>query len=64
VGGLLSFIPFVLASGPVAGFFIGNFLQKKFGWPLFATLILVTIGFAGSVRETIRIIKIALRAEE
>ena len=63
IGGILSFIPFVLVSGPIAGFFLGNFLQKKFGWPFFATLILVTIGFVGSVRETVRIIRIALRAE-
>jgi len=63
IGGILSFIPFVLVSGPIAGFFLGNFLQKKFGWPLSVTLILVTIGFIGSVRETIRIIKIALKSE-
>lgn len=53
----------MLVSGPIAGFVLGNYLQKKFGWPFFVTLILVTIGFAGSVRETIRIIKIALRSE-
>lgn len=63
IAGILSFIPFVLAAGPIAGFFAADFLEKRFGLPQYTTIILVTIGFVGSVRETVRIIKIALRAE-
>ena len=30
VVGFVSFIPFILAAGPLTGYFIGTFLQKKF----------------------------------
>lgn len=64
IGGILSFIPFVLAAGPLAGYIAGNYLEKRFNLPHAVSLVLIVLGFIGSVRETIRIIKIALRAEE
>lgn len=64
IAGILSFIPFVLASGPIAGFFLGDICQKKFNTPPYLTIIFVTVGFAGSVMETIRIIKVALRSDK
>lgn len=64
IAGILSFIPFVLAAGPLAGFFAADFLEKRFGLPPYTTIVLVTIGLIGSVRETVRIIKIAMRSEE
>lgn len=64
IGGLLSFLPFVLAAGPLAGYFFGNYLEKKIGAPYYITVILVAIGFAGSVREAVRIVMAALRSEK
>ncbi len=64
IAGILSFIPFILAAGPLAGFFAAGFLETRFGLPQYTTIILVTIGLIGSARETVRIIKIALRSEE
>lgn len=64
VGGLLSFIPIILATGPMAGYFLADYLETKFGFPRYTYAICVGIGFIASARETIRIIKLALRAEK
>jgi len=64
IAGILSFIPFVLAAGPLAGYFAGRYLQGRFNFPTYVLFILITIGFIGSVSETVKIIKIALKAEE
>jgi hypothetical protein len=64
IGGLLSFIPFIMAAGPLGCYFLADYLEKKFGFPSFASAILVTLGFIASMREVIRIIKLALKTEE
>jgi len=64
IGGLLSFLPFVLVAGPMAGYVLGSYLEKKFGLPAWVSGALITIGFIGSLVETIRIVKIALRTQE
>ncbi|MFA5116360.1 MAG: hypothetical protein WC486_03670 [Candidatus Omnitrophota bacterium] len=61
--GVLSFIPFVLVSGPVAGYFLGDFLVKKFTFPGYLTYICITVGFIASVHETVKIIRFALLNE-
>jgi hypothetical protein len=63
VAGLLSFIPIILAAGPLGGYILGDFLGKRFHLPVYTQAICITLGFLGSVRETIRVIKIALRTE-
>ena len=63
VGGLLSLIPFVLVAGPLMGYMAFEYFEKRFGAPPYVAYILITIGFAGGVRETIRIIKITLGAK-
>ena len=64
IGGLLSFLPFVLVAGPMAGYFLGNYLEKKFGLPVYVSIVLVTIGFIASLKESIRIIRMALKTQE
>ena len=63
IGGMLSFIPLVLAAGPVAGYVAGKYLEERFGLPGYVSLVLILIGLAGSVMEIARIIKFALRTE-
>ncbi len=63
IGGLLSFLPFVLVAGPLAGFFAGDYLVKRFSFPAYTSYILSGLGFFGSVRETIRIIRVAIKME-
>ena len=64
IGGLLSFLPFVLGAGPIAGFYLGSYLEHRFGLPNYVSIILAAIGFMASLKETIRIVKIALRTQE
>lgn len=62
--GMLSIIPIVLVSGPLAGYFAADILINKFNLPGYTTIICVILGFVASARETIRIIRIALKTKE
>jgi len=64
IGGLLSFIPIAMAAGPLAGYFAANYLDKRFNFPDFTYVICMVIGFAASVIETVKIIRLALKTEE
>lgn len=64
IGGILSFIPAVLAAGPIAGYVLGSYLEKRFGAPFYISIICLTIGLVGSVFETVKIVKFAIRTEE
>ena len=64
IAGFLSFLPFVLVSGPLAGFYLGSFLEKKFGSPQYISIAFIIAGFAGSLMESIRIIKAAVKAQD
>ena len=57
--GLLTTIPAVLLAGPVIGYYIGDYLDKKFGTSPWLMMILMGLGFAASVRQTILLIKSA-----
>jgi len=64
IGGMLSFIPFVMVTGPLGGYFLGSYLERRFGVSFYVTAICIILGFAGSARETIRIVRIVLKAEK
>jgi len=53
-----------MAAGPLAGYFLADFLEKKFHTPGLVSVICVVMGFLASIRETVRIVKIALKAED
>ena len=60
IAGMLSFIPFVLAAGVLAGYMAGDYLEKKLhGGPLVVSLG-VAFGIAVSILEVVRIIKLTL----
>jgi hypothetical protein len=64
IGGLLSFLPFVMAAGPLGGYLVGDLLQQKLRFPPITMAICINLGFLGSAVETVRVITMALRAEE
>ena len=64
IGGLLSFLPFVLVAGPLGGFYLGSFLEKKFGLSHHVSIALITVGFIGSLTETVKVIRLALKTQE
>ncbi|MDO8489565.1 MAG: hypothetical protein Q7S42_05610 [Candidatus Omnitrophota bacterium] len=59
--GFVTFIPFMLAAGPLSGYFVGNFLQKKFNLSSYTVLISVVFGFLVGIMETIKILRIVAR---
>ncbi len=61
--GLLSFIPIVLVSAPLAGYFLGDFLRKRFNWSNYVTLAFTALGFILAAKEVIRIIRISMKIE-
>lgn len=59
--GTFTTIPMILAAGPLVGFFLGRFLDARLRsapWGLIGGLV---VGFLVSVRETIRMIRRAMR---
>lgn len=60
----MSYIPLILAAGPLAGYFLGDYLEKKFGWPDFVEIIFAGIGFVSAAMETARIIKLVAKLEK
>jgi len=61
LGGFASFIPLVLVTGPLTGFFLGDYIEKKFypgsRWPLMLAL----IGLCAAIVEVIRIIRAMIK---
>jgi hypothetical protein len=55
--GFVTFIPFMLAAGPLSGYFAGTFLQKKFNLSSYIVLASVAFGFIIGAMETIKILK-------
>ena len=64
IAGLLIFIPLVLAISPLAGFLTAQYLREKFHLGNYIIFILVGLGFLAGVRETVRIIKLAIKIEK
>jgi len=61
VASLLCLVPLILGAGPFSGFYLGQYVQKKFNLPSWVTSVLVVVGILAAAREAWRIIKIALR---
>ena len=64
VVGFASFIPLVMISGPLGGYFLGDFLQRRFSWGKHATLVCTLLGLASAIVETIRIIRAMIQVEK
>ncbi len=56
IGGSISFIPFILVSGPLGGYLIGTYLKEKFRFDGRVVTASVVIGLIASLAETVRVI--------
>ena len=59
--GFVTFIPFILAAGPLTGYFVGNFLQKRFNLSFYCVIVSVVIGFLVAFTEVVKILKAVAR---
>lgn len=65
IGGILSFIPFVLFGGALFGYILGDYLENKyFPAPLVVFPICIGLGMLVSAMEVVRIIKLAVKISE
>ncbi len=55
--GLLTTIPVMLLSGPLIGFLIGDYIDKRYGTTPWFMVICLILGFVASIRQTINIIR-------
>lgn len=62
--GLLGVIPMMIGVGPMVGYFIGDWLDNKFGTGPYLMIVFIILGFGAAVKETIKIIKQANRESE
>jgi hypothetical protein len=62
--GLVTFIPFMMAAGPLTGYFTGVFLQEKFNLSSYVVFISVGFGFLVAITEVIKILKAIARANK
>ncbi len=63
IWGLVSFIPVVLAAGPIAGYFFGEYLERKFGFAPYISMFFVAMGFIAGAREVVRILKLINKSD-
>ena len=62
--GMVSFIPVILAAGPLTGYFAGEYLEKKLSVGPFVVFISIGIGSMASIVEVVRIIRLVLKIEK
>jgi F0F1-type ATP synthase assembly protein I len=62
--GFVTFIPFILAAGPLTGYFVGIFLQKKFHLSYYCVVLSVVFGFLVAFTEVIKILKAVARVNK
>jgi len=55
--GVLTTVPIILLVGPVVGFFLGGWIDRKSHLYPWFTIILIGLGFVASGREVVRLLK-------
>lgn len=64
IAGMVSYIPIALSAGPMGGYFIGDYLEKRFGLGSYVSFIGIGIGFVAGIREAARIILLVIKIEK
>ena len=62
--GALTTIPIILVVGPLAGYFAGNWIDRRFHFYPWFTLIFLLLGFVASGREIFRLLKQVLKEDD
>lgn len=55
--GVLTTVPIILLIGPVVGFFLGGWIDRKYHIYPWLTIIFIGFGFIASGREIVRLLK-------
>ena len=53
-------VPFVLAAGPITGFYLGRWIQCRFAASGVVVVVCVMLGFLASVRESVHLVREAV----
>ena len=61
--GFVFFIPVILGVGPLTGYFLGDYLVRKFNLGFYVMPICVTLGFWAAIEQTIKILKLMAKIE-
>ncbi len=62
--GALTAIPIILFVGPVTGYFIGNWVDRRFQFYPWCTVLFLILGFVASGREIYRLLNQILKADK
>lgn len=63
IWGLVSFIPVIMAAGPISGYFAGEYLEKKIGFAPYVSISFAALGFIAGAREVIRILRLINKSD-
>jgi ATP synthase protein I len=55
--GLLTAIPMILAAAPLIGYFLGSWIDRRFGTEPVFTFIFLALGLVAGARETLLILR-------
>ncbi|MFH1335528.1 MAG: AtpZ/AtpI family protein [Candidatus Zixiibacteriota bacterium] len=61
--GILTTIPFLLAVGPVLGYYIGEFLDRKLNTTPYLMIVFIIFGFVASGKGVYNLIKKASQSD-
>ena len=59
--GIYTVIPLILAVGPIIGYFMGNFLDKKLHTSPYLMILFIIFGFVASGKEVYNLVKRAMQ---
>lgn len=62
--GALTAVPIILVVGPLAGYFFGDWVDRKFQHYPWGTIVFLVLGFVASGREIFRLLKQVLKEEK
>ncbi len=62
--GAATFILLSLVTGPLVGYFAGDYIVKRFSLPAYVVFICIGLGFLSSLFEILRIAKFLLKQEK
>ncbi len=64
VYGFLSYIPVILAVGPLSGWALGDYLSRKLGLADYVPLVFAGLGLITAVMEIVRVIRLVSRIDK